>query len=201
MFLNLVRQANNYSSSSSIESCCASLRLLQLLLRNTNTMPGSKRRALKKLLSPNHSPIAPDSPSADTTPTSALSPQPELPPATDDAAAAQAAAAGISPQELQDNAVLEDMHEREKEIGHASAPAGLGGVISPSPSSASTQETKGGGMYGGGMYANANGGGGGGKKKKSSRQRFEERQVSLISLSAILSPTPVSRSFPTPNLY
>ncbi|OWZ29510.1 OTU domain-containing protein 6B [Cryptococcus neoformans c45] len=151
-------------------------------------MPGSKRRALKKLLSPNHSPLAPDSPSADITPTSALSPQPELPPATDDAAAAQAAAAGISPQELQDNAVLEDMHEREKEIGHASAPAGLGGVISPSPSSTSTQETKSGGMYGGGMYANANGGGGGGKKKKSSRQRFEERQAR--KQEALLESTP-----------
>ncbi|EAL18288.1 hypothetical protein CNBK0110 [Cryptococcus deneoformans B-3501A] len=137
-------------------------------------MPGSKRRALKKLLSPNHSPFTPDSPSADTTPSSALSPQPQLPPAIDDGAAAQAAAAGISPQELQDNAVLEDMHEREKEIGHASSPAGLRGVISPSPSSVSAQgqETK-----SGGMYANANGGGAGGKKKKSSRQRFEERQA------------------------
>lgn len=162
------------------ELCISSLQFL--LLTNTNSMPGSKRRALKKLLSPNHSPFTPDSPSADTTPSSALSPQPQLPPAIDDGAAAQAAAAGISPQELQDNAVLEDMHEREKEIGHASSPAGLREVISPSPSSVSAQgqETK-----SGGMYANANGGGGGGKKKKSSRQRFEERQVSLTCLPSV----------------
>lgn len=145
-------------------------------------MPGSKRRALKKLLSPSHSPFTSDSP-ADSTPVPAASPQPELPPATDDAAAAQVAAAGISPQEIQDNVVLEEMHEREKEIGHATSPAGLGGVNSSSSLSvpAQAQEAKSGGMYGGGMYANSNGGGsgGGGKKKKSSRQRFEERQVSL----------------------
>lgn len=145
-------------------------------------MPGSKRRALKKLLSPSHSPFTSDSP-ADSTPVPAVSPQPELPPATDDAAAAQVAAAGISPQEIQDNVVLEEMHEREKEIGHATSPAGLGGVNSSSSLSVpvQAQEAKSGGLYGGGMYANSNGGGsgGGGKKKKSSRQRFEERQVSL----------------------
>ncbi|KIR63852.1 hypothetical protein I312_105202 [Cryptococcus bacillisporus CA1280] len=143
-------------------------------------MPGSKRRALKKLLSPSHSPFTSDSP-ADSTPVPAVSPQPELPPATDDAAAAQVAAAGISPQEIQDNVVLEEMHEREKEIGHATSPAGLGGVNSSSSLSVpvQAQEAKSGGLYGGGMYANSNGGGsgGGGKKKKSSRQRFEERQA------------------------
>ncbi|WVQ81013.1 hypothetical protein IAT38_003120 [Cryptococcus sp. DSM 104549] len=145
-------------------------------------MPGSKRRALKKLLSPNNSspsgspassnpiPVPASStvdPTSGTAPTSGISPPVDLPPAV--------ANAGISPEEVQEDLVLEEMAEREKVIGHQGAsPAQAHALAQGSPASDASGAS--GGMYGGGMYGHGRGGGRGGKKK-SSRQKFEERQA------------------------
>ncbi|WVO17641.1 hypothetical protein L204_105338 [Cryptococcus depauperatus] len=133
-------------------------------------MPGSKRRALKKLLSPNSSP-------SKSTPTEDIISPTELPSTISDSALSQAVAAGISAEEVQQSAVLEEMADRVKDIGNHAAPPEIA-----VQESTVMQDTDGmhdsnlGGMYGGGMYGNR-GGQGSGKKKKSSRQRFEERQA------------------------
>ncbi|ODO01807.1 OTU domain-containing protein 6B [Cryptococcus wingfieldii CBS 7118] len=140
-------------------------------------MPGSKRRALKKLLSP-QSPQPTEPHSAPHT----LSPPPDIPPSIDSTALAEASAAGITPAQVNEDAVLEQMQQREHVIGHTSAPEGGLSASAPAAVQGGALESAapGGGLYGdgGGMYANglAQGGGRGGKKK-SSRQKFEERQA------------------------
>ncbi|WWD22282.1 hypothetical protein CI109_106773 [Kwoniella shandongensis] len=172
-------------------------------------MPGSKRRALKKLLSPNSSPQTPPPPSGGSTssisstlppPPSSLrdgdgdgsiSPAPALDipvvqPATVNGSAGDSFGDGsgisVSKAVMEENAVLEQMHEREKEIGQSNA----NDVVSQSQSPSSSQQhqrvtadeligASGGGA--GGLYGNGFGANGGGKKKKSSRQKFEERQA------------------------
>ncbi|WVQ76503.1 hypothetical protein IAR50_006172 [Cryptococcus sp. DSM 104548] len=141
-------------------------------------MPGSKRRALKKLLSPQ----SPQSTEPQSAPDS-ISPPPEIPPSMDSTALAQASAAGVTPGQIHEDAVLEEMQEREHAIGHASAPEG--GLSASAPAAVQgggldSAAPGGGGLYGngGGMYASGGGQGGGrGGKKKSSRQKFEERQA------------------------
>ncbi|WWC67034.1 uncharacterized protein I206_100941 [Kwoniella pini CBS 10737] len=165
-------------------------------------MPGSKRRALKKFLSPNSEPVSPPSSSAispiqsNENSSNSLSqmissnsneglPPPALP---------------LSQEEIQEDLILENMAAREKEIGHASSPSGL--TISPSQTiSNGALQSKSSSQLSsiqpsslppppisttipsppppsGGLYNNPFGmGNGGGKKKKSSRQKFEERQA------------------------
>ncbi|WVR03304.1 hypothetical protein IAU60_000295 [Kwoniella sp. DSM 27419] len=165
-------------------------------------MPGSKRRALKKLLSP-HSDPQDASPSSSPIPVphadSSASLSTQISTLQGDDGSASASGSGLPPAvvdptsalsqaEVEEDLVLEQMAEREKEIGHASSPGGLG-VASPSSGAgasslattsvpAHVQAPMNGGM-GGGMYGNGlgNGAGSGGKKKKSSRQKFEERQA------------------------
>jgi hypothetical protein len=81
----------------------------------------------------------------------------------------------LTDQQLEQDLVLEEMADREHEIGHqgrsgstVSAPPAI-----PAPAPA---EKPSGGMYGGNLFGH--GGGGGGGKKKGSKQKFAERQVS-----------------------
>ncbi|KAK8845333.1 hypothetical protein IAR55_006046 [Kwoniella newhampshirensis] len=174
-------------------------------------MPGSKRRALKKLLSPSSSPSSMTSTSTPSissslppapVPSTPMSPPPQLDvpvvslnnnnPTGD--SFGDGSGISVSPQVLHENAVLEQMHEREKEIGQSNAsdikpsPTPSSTSLSPlqngTPSTRMTAEDLAGvtngdsaaGGAGGGMYGNGLGGAGG-KKKKSSRQKFEERQA------------------------
>ncbi|WRT63454.1 uncharacterized protein IL334_000359 [Kwoniella shivajii] len=88
-------------------------------------MPGSKRRALKKLLSPNSTPSndpstspSPQSTSNSNNTLSQMISPPQggtLPPP----------AISLSPAEVEESIVLENMAAREKEIGHSTSPSGL----------------------------------------------------------------------------
>ncbi|WVQ93878.1 hypothetical protein IAU59_000956 [Kwoniella sp. CBS 9459] len=100
-------------------------------------MPGSKRRALKKLLSPNNGPSDP-SPS----PSQSLSASPSVPPLSGSISNTNGLPPPVIPltdEQIQEDLVLEQMAQREKEIGHASSPNGLsvagGGAGSPSAGS------------------------------------------------------------------
>ncbi|WVF66256.1 hypothetical protein IAT40_000996 [Kwoniella sp. CBS 6097] len=163
-------------------------------------MPGSKRRALKKLLSPNSAPSDPSS-SPSASPSTAPAPAP-LSNSISNGGGLPPPAIPLSEDQIQEDLVLESMAQREKEIGHASSPSGLtvsnsnsnpspntntmsnlppppaianNGVPPPPPPA--QPQSSGGGMYGGGLGFAGGNGGGGGKKKKSSRQKFEERQA------------------------
>lgn len=144
-------------------------------------MPGSKRRALKKLLSPTSS--ASSTPNQSGT---SLSQQ------VSGTSIASNPDNYMSDEALQQDLAVEEMLDREKSIGSGThraqdgvldlayeggaSGAGMGSVPPPPPPA------------GGGMYAPqqmtaealmfGDEGGGGGGKKKSSKQRHAERQVS-----------------------
>lgn len=163
-------------------------------------MPGSKRRALKKLLSPNSS--EPSTPA-----------QNGLTPVDSSASIASNPSNYMSDEALQQDLEVEAMIERGQSIGTGDhraqnglddlSPSGHSGLPPPpAGASATSPPTLGkgqnlnghrpppppptGGMYNPQqvtaeqlMFGNAdNGGSGGGGKKKSSKQRFAERQVS-----------------------
>jgi len=80
----------------------------------------------------------------------------------------------LTDQQLEQDLVLEEMAEREHEIGHQGR---SGSTVSAPPSiPAPAPEKPSGGMYGGNLFGHGHGGGG---KKKSSKQKFAERQVRL----------------------
>ncbi|WWC85586.1 uncharacterized protein L201_000450 [Kwoniella dendrophila CBS 6074] len=142
-------------------------------------MPGSKRRALKKLLSPNSNPTdkSLSSPDADESPSSnSLSQVISPPPLQEQEKGNLPPPVSLSDKEIQEDLILENMHQRENQIGHSTSPLG----IQDQSSSTIAQTAQPIQPRGGGMYGNAfglGGGNGGGKKKKSSRQKFEERQA------------------------
>jgi hypothetical protein len=128
---------------------------------------GAKRRALKKLLSPNHTPTA-----ADGAPISVDSANAAPPASLPDEAVAAASNPDsyVSPGE--ENNIIETMQAREGAIGKATSP-----VSSPPPDKtkpiAVTADQLAGGTAGGG-------------KKKSSKQRFLEREVGGCQLGRCL---------------
>ncbi|OCF59977.1 OTU domain-containing protein 6B [Kwoniella mangroviensis CBS 10435] len=148
-------------------------------------MPGSKRRALKKLLSPNSGPSDPSTstspssspPQSNSTSSNSLS-QMISPPSGQ---ALPPPAVPLSQGEIQEDLVLENMHQNEKAIGHSTSPASLRTTEVAAPATVAVAAAPPPPPSGGGMYGNAfgsgNNGNGGGKKKKSSRQKFEERQA------------------------
>jgi hypothetical protein len=78
----------------------------------------------------------------------------------------------LTDQQLEQDLVLEEMTEREHEIGHQGR---SGSTVSAPPSiPVPAPEKPSGGMYGGNLFGH---GGGGGGKKKGSKQKFAERQV------------------------
>ena len=80
----------------------------------------------------------------------------------------------LTDQQLEQDLALEEMAEREHEIGHQGR---SGSTVSAPPSiPAPAPEKPSGGMYGGNMFGHGGGGGGRGKKK-GSKQKFAERQV------------------------
>ena len=80
----------------------------------------------------------------------------------------------LTDQQLEQDLVLEEMADREHEIGHQGR---SGSTVSAPPSiPAPAPEKPSGGMYGGNLFGYGHGGGG---KKKSSKQKFAERQVRL----------------------
>jgi len=80
----------------------------------------------------------------------------------------------LTDQQLEQDLALEEMAEREHEIGHQGR---SGSTVSAPPSiPAPAPEKPSGGMYGGNMFGHGSGAGGGGKKK-GSKQKFAERQV------------------------
>lgn len=80
----------------------------------------------------------------------------------------------LTDQQLEQDLVLEEMAEREHEIGHQ----GRSGSTISAPPTVPAPEKPSGGMYGGNLFGH---GGGGGGKKKGSKQKFAERQVSPVS--------------------
>jgi hypothetical protein len=80
----------------------------------------------------------------------------------------------LTDQQLEQDLVLEEMTEREHEIGHQ----GRSGSTVSAPPTVPAPEKPSGGMYGGNMFGH---GGGGGGKKKGSKQKFAERQVCPLS--------------------
>ncbi|OCF41754.1 OTU domain-containing protein 6B [Kwoniella heveanensis CBS 569] len=148
-------------------------------------MPGSKRRALKKLLSPSSGPSDPSpSLSASASPSASASvPNPTAPlsGSISNGNGLPPPAIPLTEDQIQEDLVLETMAEREKEIGHAKSPNGLmttnsdslssppppaianNGVPPPPPPPAAAQQSSAGvGGAMGGMYGNGNGGMGGG---------------------------------------
>lgn len=86
----------------------------------------------------------------------------------------------LTDQQLEQDLVLEEMAEREHEIGHGHQGQGRSGSTVSAPPSLPPpppSEKPSGGMYGGNLFGH----GGGGGKKKGSKQKFAERQVSLSS--------------------
>jgi hypothetical protein len=80
----------------------------------------------------------------------------------------------LTDQQLEQDLVLEEMAEKEHEIGHQ----GRSGSTVSAPPSVPAPEKSSGGMYGGNLFGHGHGhGGGGGGKKKGSKQKFAERQV------------------------
>lgn len=156
-------------------------------------MPGSKRRALKKLLSPNSSPADAGSPS--TSMITGLRP-------VDSASSAQSGASGTSiasdsrnyltdEQIAEQQSELDKMEARKDSIGGTPQSTGLtaGGSLDGVPPIDSLPGQSGEasralppppppqqGMYGS-AAVNGNGNGGGGGGKKSSKQKFAERQA------------------------
>lgn len=79
----------------------------------------------------------------------------------------------LTDRQLEQDLVLEEMAEREHEIGHQGR---SGSTVSAPPSlpPPPPSDKPSGGMYGGNIFGH----GGGGGKKKGSKQKFAERQVS-----------------------
>lgn len=174
-------------------------------------MPGSKRRALKKLLSPTSSPATgASSPSADLTPVASAS------------SIASNPNNYMSDEALQQDLEVEEMMDRERSIGSGMnhvrdgvdlSPGGAstGSVPPPPPPKLGSGHDLNGHrppppppphaaamvppqqmtaeqlMFGNGGNGGGGGGGGGGGKKKSSKQRFAERQVGSVGARRDLS--------------
>jgi hypothetical protein len=79
----------------------------------------------------------------------------------------------LTDQQLEQDLVLEEMTEREHEIGHQ----GRSGSTVSAPPTVPAPEKPSGGMYGGNLFGHGHGGG----KKKGSKQKFAERQVCPLS--------------------
>lgn len=82
----------------------------------------------------------------------------------------------LTDQQLEQDLALEEMAEREHEIGHQGRSGSTVSAPPSIPAPAPAPEKPSGGMYGGNMFGHGGGGGGGGKKK-GSKQKFAERQV------------------------
>lgn len=163
-------------------------------------MPGSKRRALKNLLSPHKSPSS-DSPIHPAESGTSLS---SITSAQSASSIASNPANYMTDQQLDTDLELAKMEKRTQSIGHGgsvpeldSLPPAETSVPPPAPQQVRRQGEIVMGLNGDLMLNPANGGGvtsepesmgAGGKKKKSSKQKFEERQVSTATLPLDLDP-------------
>lgn len=131
-------------------------------------MPGSKRRALKNLLSPHHSPAQKSGPpsGAPLQPVESGASLASISSAQSGASISSNPGNYMTDDQLETEMELAKMKERENSIGHGGLPPAESTPPPPPQGQIGRQ---------GDLASEGTGAGG---KKKSSKQKFEERQVS-----------------------